>query len=428
VAREQKPVTNSQRPETSSQKQVTDTGGQDVLNEKQLDGYADVLIWGLKTAKTRKIAKNDIVLIRHDLQGVRLAEILYAKLLNLGVHPLVRLNPTAFIEQQFFSLATLKQLVFIPPGEEELFTQLNGSISLFAPQSLTHLVRIDPQKIGKAALAKKKLRDIMDKREAEGNFSWTLCMLPTTALAKHARVSLKSYSEQVVRACFLNAKSPVTEWQRIYKEARSIKKWLNSMQVVSYRIESENVDLEILRGDHRRWVGISGRNIPSFEIFVSPDWRGTRGIFYADQPSYRSGNYVRGVRLKFEKGAIAKISADKGQNFVKQQLTMDKGAGRLGEFSLTDKRFSRIDRFMANTLFDENYGGKYGNCHVALGSSYANTYSGDPVDLTKELKRKLGFNDSALHWDFVNTEKKRVSAHLKSGKTVTIYENGKFAF
>jgi aminopeptidase len=293
---------------------------------------------------------------------------------------------------------------------------------------LTHLVRIDPQKIGKAALAKKKLRDIMDKREAEGNFSWTLCMLPTAALAKHARVSLKSYSEQVVRACFLNAKSPVTEWQRIYKEARSIKKWLNSMQVVSYRIESENVDLEILRGDHRRWIGISGRNIPSFEIFVSPDWRGTRGIFYADQPSYRSGNYVRGVRLKFEKGAVAKISADKGQNFVKQQLTMDKGAGRLGEFSLTDKRFSRIDRFMANTLFDENYGGKYGNCHVALGSSYANTYSGDPVDLTKELKRKLGFNDSALHWDFVNTEKKRVSAHLKSGKTVTIYENGKFAF
>jgi aminopeptidase len=42
------------------------------------------------------------------------------------------------------------------------------------------------------------------------------------------------------------------------------------------------------------------------------------------------------------------------------------------------------------------------------------------------MKRKLGFNESALHWDFVNTEKKRVSAHLKSGKKVTLYENGKF--
>jgi aminopeptidase len=44
------------------------------------------------------------------------------------------------------------------------------------------------------------------------------------------------------------------------------------------------------------------------------------------------------------------------------------------------------------------------------------------------MKRKLGFNESALHWDFVNTEKKRVSAYLKSGKKVTIYENGKFNY
>jgi aminopeptidase len=107
---------------------------------------------------------------------------------------------------------------------------------------------------------------------------------------------------------------------------------------------------------------------------------------------------------------------------------MDKGAGRLGEFSLTDKRFSRINTFMANTLFDENYGGKYGNCHIALGSSYSNTYAGNPLDLTKQMKRKLGFNQSALHWDFINTEKKRVSAYLKSGKKVTIYENGRFKY
>ena len=111
---------------------------------------------------------------------------------------------------------------------------------------------------------------------------------------------------------------------------------------------------------------------------------------------------------------------------MQQQLQMDKGASRLGEFSLTDKRFSRINRFMANTLYDENYGGTFGNCHIALGSSYSNTYSGNTIELTKPLKRKLGFNESALHWDFVNTEKKQVIAILKSGKEVLIYENGKF--
>jgi aminopeptidase len=184
--------------------------------------------------------------------------------------------------------------------------------------------------------------------------------------------------------------------------------------------------MEIPLGEKRQWIGISGRNIPSFEIFVSPDWRGVRGKYYADQPSFRSGNRVEGVGLEFQNGRAIKVSADVGENFVKTQLKLDKGAARLGEFSLTDRRFSKINRFMANTLFDENYGGKYGNCHIALGASYSNAYAGDSRKLNAERKRQLGFNESALHWDLVNTQKKRVSAHLKSGKSLIIYENGRF--
>jgi aminopeptidase len=80
---------------------------------------------------------------------------------------------------------------------------------------------------------------------------------------------------------------------------------------------------------------------------------------------------------------------------------------------------------MANTLFDENFGGTYGNCHLALGSSYA-TYTGDPRQLTKAKKENLGFNDSALHWDLVNTEEKSIFARLKSGRKILIYEKGMF--
>ena len=46
--------------------------------------------------------------------------------------------------------------------------------------------------------------------------------------------------------------------------------------------------------------------------------------------------------------------------------------------------------------------------------------------LTKARKAALGFNDSALHWDLVNTQKKRVVAHLAGGRRRTIYEDGKF--
>jgi aminopeptidase len=83
---------------------------------------------------------------------------------------------------------------------------------------------------------------------------------------------------------------------------------------------------------------------------------------------------------------------------------------------------------MANTLFDENYGGKYGNCHLAVGMSYSDTFDGDPSKLTKEIKEQLGFNDSALHWDIINTEDKTVTGCLKSGEKKIIYEKGMFKY
>jgi aminopeptidase len=63
---------------------------------------------------------------------------------------------------------------------------------------------------------------------------------------------------------------------------------------------------------------------------------------------------------------------------------------------------------------------------VALGSSYSDTFSGDPSRLTPALKKKLGFNDSALHWDLVNTEPKTVTAHMADGGKVLIYDRGEF--
>ncbi len=399
-----------------------------MLSEKYLERYADVLVWGLKTARTGRYKKGDIILIRYDRPAVRLAEIIYDRVVGMDMHPVQRMVGTPAMEKSFFGKANNKQLVFQAPGEAELYGNIHGSIFLNAPESITHLSDIDPTRIGKAAIARKPLRDILDKREEAGDFGWTLCMLPTAELAQHAGLDEKEYARQIARACFLDKTDPVAAWQEVYRNAAAIKKWLSSLDIEECHVESENIDLVVTPGLRRRWLGISGHNIPSFEIFLSPDWRGTRGIYYADQPSYRSGNYVEGVRLEFARGKVVDVQAVKGADFVKKQLGMDQGASRLGEFSLTDKRFSKISKFMANTLFDENFGGAQGNCHVALGASYSDTYDGDPAQLSAGLKKELGFNDSALHWDLVNTEKKRVKARLRGGKVVTIYENGKFTF
>jgi aminopeptidase len=407
---------------------MTSQEDRSVLNDNQIEKYANILLWGLNTSRKGRFKKNDIVLIRYDLAAITMAEVLQAKLLDMGMHPILRIGLTSTMERSFFDKANNKQLIFQPPGEKQLCEHLNGSLYLHAPESLTHLSDIDPKKIGKVALSRKPLRDILDRREERGTFGWTLCVWPTRELARQAKLTTRQYANQIIKACYLDRDDPVQDWKTIYKNAMALKKWMNSMEVEYYHIQSKNTDLRIAPGRLRKWIGISGHNIPSFEIFCSPDWRGTEGVYFANQPSFRSGNYVRRVRLEFKKGRAVNISAEKGEDFVIKQLSIDKGACRVGEFSLTDKRFSKINRFMANTLFDENYGGRSGNCHIALGASYSDTYDGNPSELTREKKRKLGFNDSALHWDLVNTEKKTVTAYLTSGGKVTVYENGMFKY
>lgn len=399
-----------------------------MLTNVQLEKYADVLLWGLTTARTGRFRKNDIVLIQGDLGAAKLARFLQAKILDMGMHPIVRFGLTSEMEKAFYEKANHKQLIFEAPGAKELHANINGSLYIFAPESLTHLSDIDPKKIAKTAVARKPLRDLLRKREEKGTFGWTLCMLPTPELAKHAGLSMRQYTNQVIKACYLDQDDPVQAWKRIYKDAMAVKKWINSMDVAYFHIESKSIDLRITPGKRRRWLGISGHNIPSFELFVSPDWRGTEGVYFANQPSFRSGNLVEGVRLEFRKGKVIKIKARKGEDFAMKQLSMDKGAKQIGEFSLTDKRFSKIDKFMANTLYDENHGGRYGNCHIALGASYSDTYDSGSSKLTEKRKREAGLNDSALHWDLVNTEKKTVTAHLTSGERVIVYDDGMFRY
>ncbi len=398
------------------------------FTKSQLEKYADVIIWGLETARTKKFRPYDIINLRFETDALPLAETVSRKLIQMkmNVFPRSLLNPV--MEKNFYEYSDKKQRAFIGKWEDNFAESMNGNILLSAPASLTHLKSIDPKRINETAIARKRLRKIMEKREEQGLFSWTLCTYPTMELAKQAGLTIKDYTGQIIKACLLDSKDPIAKWKEIYAESGAIKKWLGSMPIKTIHVESNSCDLKIALGEKRRFLGISGHNIPSFEIFTSPDWRGTEGRYYANLPSFRTGNIVEGVSLDFKKGEIVKAGAEKGEAFLKKMIEMDRGSKRIGEFSMTDRRFSRINRFMADTLFDENFGGKFGNCHLAIGASYSDTYSGKISELTQAKKTALGFNDSALHWDLVNTEDKSVSAVLAGGKKITVYEHGMFKY
>src|SRR3989344_4503649 len=185
------------------------------------------------------------------------------------------------------------------------------------------------------------------------------------------------------------------------------------------------MDMKFTIGEKRQWLAGRGYNMPSFEIFTSPDWRGTEGWIRFNQPLYRYSNKITGIQLWFKGGKVVKSSAKTNEKLLKEMIRT-KGADRIGEYSLTDSRHSRITKFMAETLYDENMGGPYGNTHMALGMSYRDTFAGDVSKLTDAQAKKLGYNDSSIHTDIISTTDRTVTAHLKDGKTKVIYKDGKF--
>ena len=107
-------------------------------------------------------------------------------------------------------------------------------------------------------------------------------------------------------------------------------------------------------------------------------------------------------------------------------MLKSKNADKIGEFSLTDKRMSRISHVMAETLFDENIGGPFGNTHLAIGMAYRDAYQGEASLLTEVDWENLGYNDSAEHTDIISTTDRTVTAHLLNGNKKIIYRNGEF--
>lgn len=399
------------------------------MDKNLLEKYADVLLWGLKEARKTTGGQNyksgDVILVHFEPESLELTEIIYRKILEEKMLPVLRFLGTPQMDKDFFTYASYDMLKYTASWTKDMYRKANGSIFLSAPSSLTHLKDVDQKKIIMSTLAGKPIRKIRDRIEMDGKFGWTLCQLATDALAKQAMMTKEEYEQEIIKACYLDKKDPVAEWKKIKKESEEIKKWLNMMKINYIKIHSENIDLCIKLGENRKWVGVSGHNIPSYEIFTSPDWRETNGIYFSNTPSFRSGNYIKEVRLQFRDGKAFDYHALEGEEYLISQVEMDNGSGKLGEFSLTDKRFSPISKPMANTLFDENVGGENGNCHIALGASFPDAYSGDIKEF-KKVKKELGYNASSMHWDLINTEEKVVVAYLNGGKSLIIYEKGMF--
>lgn len=398
----------------------------ELFSAEELERYADVLLWAVELSRGKAFKPSETILIEYDAPAGELVEALYARILERGLVPVQHQRATPKMEHSYLSKANNKRLNMIAPGELERSGGVNGLVRILAPRTLTHLESVEPELLARRDAARTKLRELLHFREAHHLMGRTVAVYPTRALADAAGMSLPGYAAMVRKACILGSDDPVRDWKRFRNEQAETLNWLNGLQIRELVVESANMKLLLRLGAHRRWLGLTGRNIPSFEIYTSPDCRFAEGVYRCNQTVYVGGAPVTDVRLAFQQGRVVSVRAGNGAERLRRFMALDHGAWRIGEFSLTSREHSRIGGYMANTLYDENIGGPAGNCHIALGSSHPDAYAGELADFTHLRRQELGFNESSQHWDLVNTEPKQVRATMADGSKRVIYEDGVF--
>ena len=396
----------------------------DFLTDKILQNYADLMV-NFGANERKGVQKNDVCLVRVPESASIMLKYFQRSILKAGGHPVLEISPEG-LAADFFELANDDQLNYMDENVIRVKNeQFDHRISVVGSKFPLELKDSDTKKIAQRRKVFAPINKEIWKRYDQKLASWTLCMFGTPAMAEQAGLTLEEYWDQIIHACFLDSDNPVEKFNDIFNKIDKVCMWLNDLEIEHVHIESENIDLRIKIGANRKWIGGSGHNIPSFEVFTSPDFRDVEGHIKFNQPLYYSGNVIRDIELKFKDGAVVEFDASENKHVLEEMLS-HKGAKHLGEFSMTDSRFSRITKFMANTLFDENVGGKYGNTHVAVGNAYKDCFKGDIKTTTTEQWQEFGYNESVIHTDIVSTENRTVTATLQDGSNLVIYKDGKF--
>jgi len=353
----------------------------------------------LITHHSLNLKKGDVVQIKAETSAEPLVKAMYKEIIKLGAYPFLRL----FIpesQEYMAKYASQEQLTYLPEFDIKQAEIMTAYIYIDSTINTKSLTNADHSKIALMRKTALPVREIMNKRELEGKFRWSLCPYPNQSMAQDAEMSLDEYTAFVYEACKLNEDDPIAAWKKVEAEQEAIANRMNGTKWL--HIKGKDTDLK-LKVEGRKWENCCGyRNMPDGEVFTSPVEDSAEGTILFDIPTTYNGVEAKNVFLRFEKGKVVEARAEKGQDFLHKMLDMDDGSRFAGEiaFGLNDN----IQIPTKNILFDEKIGK---SMHLAIGASY---------------QEVGGKNVSALHWDLIKD--------MKNGGTVEadgvlVYKDGK---
>lgn len=349
-------------------------------------------------------------------------------------------QPAEKLSSQYRSLESLSQMAPWVKAKWE-FKAKNYSCRLWIEsEDPDGMNGVDQEKMSKARQA--LYPQIKPFRQAmENKHQWCIAAVPGKAWAKKVFPELsesramEAMWKAILSASRADGKNPVRAWKEHNADLRARSEYLNNLGLKYLEYKSANgTDLTVELLPDGIFTGgiektLKGRvfnpNIPTEEVFTSPKAGAAEGIVYSTKPLSYMGEVIDNFSLRFENGKVVEAKAEKGEELLKKMVSMDEGAGMLGECALIpyDSPINQSGILFYNTLFDEN-----ASCHFAMGHGFNECLKGYEK-LTDEECKARGINDSMIHVDFmIGSRDMSIVGIKENGERVQIFKNGTWAF
>ena len=235
---------------------------------------------------------------------------------------------------------------------------------------------------------------------------WIIAGWPTDHWAGQVYPELESFEAKrrlaadLLRFCRLADEDgkDTSGWRQHLRTLTRRSARLTKLGLSRLELRGPGTELDLGFVEDTRWLGgfetlADGRkvasNMPTEEVFTSPDPRQTSGTFRCTFPLSFRGRLIHGLHGEFSKGRLVRLESDSDddRDFVAGFIDTDKMGRRLGEVALVDasSRIGQAGRIYYNTLLDENAA-----AHIAFGSGFGGTRSETPA---------RAVNNSTIHLD-----------------------------